>query len=944
MCSVDSDSTPLSVHNVTPCTNPGFSMAILNCQSISSKKAVFANFVSVNSPDIIVGCESWLSPSISTSEVFPAGFTVYRKDRSDGYGGVFIACQNSLVSEEINLNTNAEVVACRVHQSGSRPLVICSLYRPPRDDLVYMKALCDTLTDIVTNHPNSPIWIAGDINLPNVNWERNIINGNTYTAALCNLFLTFIVDCGLTQMVDFPTRRQNILDIFVTNRPSLVTACKPVPGISDHEAVLIDSLLIANVQSPVKRTIYKWNRADWDELNDTTNYFCNVFTSEFSIDTPIDQMWNKFKNFCLSILSSIPSKASSNNCTRPWITPLIKRLSKRKQRAYNTARLSHHQDDWALYYRLKKECQHECRKAYNNYVMSLIDDNNNISKRMWSYVKSKRTDHCGVATLKQDDESFTTPGDKAEILNNYFSSVFTSEDISTIPTLDYANFPNISPVIIHNEGIIKLLSNLNEHKAKGPDEIPTMILKKLSVPISPALTLIFQASLHQCKIPTEWKIANIVPVFKKGDRSNPGNYRPVSLTCVCGKILEHVIYSHIFSHLKRYNILCDEQHGFQQNRSCETQLIGTVNEIAENMNEGKQTDVILLDFAKAFDKVPHARLCHKLSHYGINGALLKWIRSFLTDRTQQVIINGEKSSVSPVSSGVPQGTVLAPLLFLCYINDITKNISSSIKLYADDVLIYRRIDSDDDCRLLQRDLLILENWAHKWNMCFSPSKCEFLRITNNKDIINFQYSILNSQIKEVQQAKYLGVTLNNHLTWADHIQIITKKANSTYGFIHRNFHTCPTNIKCSHYLSLVRPILEYACTVWSPHYKTDIQMLEAVQRRAARLAVNCYSRYQSVTNILCQLSWTTLEERRDQMKLIMMYKIIHGLVFIQDILPLTYSSLNDISRGHTQRFIQPATRVDSYKHSFFPSTILLWNRLPANVVSSESLQQFKSNL
>ena len=249
---------------------------------------------------------------------------------------------------------------------------------------------------------------------------------------------------------------------------------------------------------------------------------------------------------------------------------------------------------------------------------------------MWSYVKSKRTDHCGIAPLKQDEKTFTTPKDKAEIFNNYFSSVYTSEDVSTIPTLDYTNFPNISPVIIHNEGFINLLSDLKEHKAKGPDEIPTISLKRLSTSVSPALILIliFQASLHQCKIPTEWKTANIVPVFKKGDRSNPGNYRPVSLTCVCSNLLEHVIYSHIFSHLKKYKILCEEQLGFQQNRSCETQLIGTVNDIAENMNAGKQTDVILLDFAKAFDKVPHVHLCHKLSHLGLMVPSLSGSRVF----------------------------------------------------------------------------------------------------------------------------------------------------------------------------------------------------------------------------------------------------------------------------------------------------------------------------
>ena len=210
-------------------------MAVLNCQSVFSKKASFVNFISDHSPNIIAGCESWLSPSVSNSEIFPPGYTAYRKDRSDGYGGVFVACQNGIVSAKLNLNTNAEVVACRVDQYESQPLIICSLYCSLNNDLIYMKALCDTLADIADNYPDSPIWIAGDINLPNVKWERNCISGNAYTAALCNLFINFIEDYGLTQMVDFPTRRQSILDIFITNHPSLVTDCKPVPGISDHE-------------------------------------------------------------------------------------------------------------------------------------------------------------------------------------------------------------------------------------------------------------------------------------------------------------------------------------------------------------------------------------------------------------------------------------------------------------------------------------------------------------------------------------------------------------------------------------------------------------------------------------------------------------------------------------------------------------------------------------
>ena len=562
---------------------------------------------------------------------------------------------------------------------------------------------------------------------------------------------------------------------------------------------------------------------------------------------------------------------------------------------------------------------------------------------MWSYIKSKKVDHCGVAPLRHNDRTYTDSKDKASILNDYFASVFVSED-GSMPTLDSNSFPDISPLLIHDEGVANLLSSLDDHKASGPDEIPTTLLKKLATVISPVLTRIFQASLHQCLIPMDWKSANVVPVFKKGERSIPSNYRPVSLTCICSKLLEHIIYSHIFLHLKKYDILCEEQHGFRANRSCETQLISTVNDIAENMDAGKQTDVILLDFSKAFDRVSHMRLCHKLHHLGINGSLLAWIKCFLSERTQRVIVNGQRSSPSVVLSGVPQGSVLGPLLFLCYINDIISGISSPIKLYADDVLIYRIIDNEDDCKMLQRDLDLLQTWAHKWNMSYNPVKCEFLRITNKQNRTYFPYSIQDTLIREVTQAKYLGVTLNNKLTWNNHIANITGKANSVHGFMHRNFNNCPSKIKSALYKSMMRPILEYAGNVWSPHCDKDIQCMERVQRRAARFAANCYSRYHSVTDMMQKLNWPTLKQRRNESKLVMMYKIIHGYVHIQSTLPLVQSFTNGVTRGHHNKYLQPATRTDVYKYSFFPSAIKLWNTLPEELIDAKTIDEFKNLL
>ena len=287
----------------------------------------------------------------------------------------------------------------------------------------------------------------------------------------------------------------------------------------------------------------------------------------------------------------------------------------------------------------------------------------------------------------------------------------------------------------------QLLHNLKPHKAAGPDRLPSRFLKEVANEIALPLSLIFQASLNQGAPPVVWKSAMVVPVFKKGSRSDPSNYRPISLTCICSKIFEHIIYSCLSNHLETYHILQDQQHGFRHHRSCETQLITTIHDLAQSLNHGGQCDVMLLDFCKAFDKVPHLRLFYKLHHYGIRGSVLTWITDFLTDRSQRVILDNKESNPCSVLSGVPQGTVLAPLLFLIYINDLPLHVSNKVRLYADDVILYSHIHSVNDCHNLQQDLDKLTEWSHKWQMIFNPKKCEFLRITNKKNPIPHTYYI-----------------------------------------------------------------------------------------------------------------------------------------------------------------------------------------------------------
>ena len=325
--------------------------------------------------------------------------------------------------------------------------------------------------------------------------------------------------------------------------------------------------------------------------------------------------------------------------------------------------------------------------------------------------------------------------------------------------------------------------------------------------MAPAYRLLFQASLNQGKVPEDWKRATIVPLFKKGDKARAVNYRPVSLTSISSKLLEHIIiHSNIMDHLDHFNVLDNAQHGFRQKRSCETQLITTLNDFTNCLNNKQQIDAVLLDFSKAFDKVDHAGLLTKLKHLGINNALLSWIESFLTGRTQQVVVDGSESSPKPVLSGVPQGTVLGPLLFLIYINDIGHSLSqgTKIRLFADDSLLYRVIKSKEDGLLLQKDLDALQKWEVTWKMEFHPQKCQLLRITNKVNFIKSSYSIHGFTLEETSSAKYLGITIDSKLNWKDQIKSTIKKSNRSLAFLRRNLRKCPRRVKAECYKTPVR--------------------------------------------------------------------------------------------------------------------------------------------
>ena len=501
-------------------------------------------------------------------------------------------------------------------------------------------------------------------------------------------------------------------------------------------------------------------------------------------------------------------------------------------------------------------------------------------------------------------------------------------------------FPSIGPLIIHATGVEKQLRQLNPSKASGPDEIPPRLLKLVAHEIAPALSFVFQQSYESGVVPAQWKQALVSPVHKSGDKSDPTNYRPISLTCICGKVMEHIMLSHISKHLAVHNILADSQHGFRQGLSTTTQLTSVIHEWSSCLQKRSQTDAVFLDFQKAFDRVPHHRLFSKLQYYGITGDSLMWIKSFLADRQQAVVVNGAKSSWKEVTSGVPQGSVIGPTLFLIFINDIKDNLKSPIRLFADDCVIYREILSELDHQILQEDLQKLSSWAETWLMTFNIKKCAVVSITRKRHPNTYQYYLCSEEIPRSNEYKYLGITITADLRWNRHCQTIRQNASKTLGLIRRTLHPCSREVKAQAYSSLVRPKLEYGSQAWNPCTHSNINNLEQVQKAAARFVMCDYKRSTSSTHLISQLGWDSLHTRRLLDQCALFFKIHHHLASMP--LPpginlATYHGRHD----HALKYSVPKATVDVYKYSFYPRTIWIWNHLPSQVVLCTGLTSFK---
>ena len=506
-----------------------------------------------------------------------------------------------------------------------------------------------------------------------------------------------------------------------------------------------------------------------------------------------------------------------------------------------------------------------------------------------------------------------------------------------IPQLQDESLINID---ITSDLVSKLLKELDPTKAQGPDGLPAKVLKELHNEISVPLSILFQNSVDQGKIPNEWKKAEVIALFKKGSKTDPGNYRPVSLTCITCKVLEKIIRDAIVKHFTQNKLYSECQHGFRTKRSCITQLLEAMEYFTSKLDIGESVDVIYLDFKKAFDTVPHARLMIKLSAYGLNGKLKDWINNFLSNRTQRVRVGTSVSQEAKVLSGIPQGSILGPILFTIFINDLPEKVKSVCKIFADDTKLYNISNNSTD---LQNDLNVIMEWSQKWKLDFNIQKCKTLHIGNKNPKHKYYMKTQSNQsdIIECDNEKDLGVIFDKSLKFDTHIQKAVAKGNQVIGLIRRSFDFIDKDVFLKLYTALVRPHLEYGNVIWHPNLKRQSISLEKVQKRATKMVKECKN--MTYSQRLKYLNLPSLKGRRLRGDLIQTYKILKNIDDI-DSENLFTKSLVTKTRNSQDKLYLSHCNTNLRKYCFTNRVIMHWNALSPSIKSAPNLNKFKNLL
>lgn len=888
-------------------------MALLlwNSNSLRNKTHYLELLIQTHDPLIVVITETHLDPSVSNTELRLHDFQIARRDRPSKGGGVLVAVKNlkGINVYSTFVDPTEELLAIRLSLFGLNICVV-AYYRPPTSSSLR------SLYDFFERSADCNFLLLGDFNFPDIQWGNNTL---CPSRQLSRDFLHFTQESGLSQVIDFPTHvKGNTLDLLFTNLDPHPCLIDGDTGLSDHSALTFNiSGFLPNHASPSRsrppKFILNFGKADLTNISTQLAVMNSQLVKMNECST--NQLWDFFKNKIIEIASAnIPSIKLRSKKT--WLTRETRTIIGKRRRFFHTYRAfptPRNLDQLNLISRLAKKLT---RRDYTKYIDTHITDSlhSGNSKPLFQLIARSRkgVKDSGVAQL----HDCSTDSAITQKFADMFKSVFTVDN-GCLPQVTGQPVPPQDDIEVSEAGLLTQLQSLNHCKGAGPDKLSPGILKCFAPHIAPSLTHIFSHSINTGCVPDDWRKANVVPVYKKGDRKDALNYRPISLTCISSKLIEHIIAHQMRLFLDNNNLLSVCQHGFRKKHSCESQLIHTLTDLAMFNNTSSQVDVIILDFSKAFDTVSHTKLIHKLRAFGFNSKLVCWIESWLDGRSFKVVVNGCSSQPTRVTSGVPQGSVLGPLLFLLYINDLPNKIScahTSIRLFADDAILYRPIHLPSDNLALQQQFSSVTKWAEDWQLRFNVTKCTSTSMLPVKS--QYIYHLQGAPLVCTHEFTYLGVKVSSSLSFDAHIRQTLQKASATLYMLMRALKKASPKAKRTSYFSICLPLLEYASEVWNPSLAYQIANFERINRKAFRWAYS-YKKFDSISKEMERAGWPTLLSRRVSKDKKTLDKILSNQLAVD------YARFTQHNNAYNTRGGNIRLNINSepMKHSFFNRTV-----------------------
>ena len=904
---------------------------------------------SVEKFDMFGICESYLNDSVDELDLNIHGFCnpPFRADcpsaNEHRKGGVCLYYKEYLpIKNRPELTKLKETIVCEIKLKNKKIFYILT-YRSPSQVLAadvesYCIELQSTLNKINKEKP-STIIITGDFNAKSKSFWEDEPTENLAGKKLSK----FMLDNCLEQLINLPTHSRNsetCIDLIFTNQPTHFTssAVLPSPIKTCHHSIVHGTLKFSVPSPPpYKRKLWSYNKADISTIREKVAL---IDWNEIFINKNVNEMTKLFNANILSIMDKyIPNKnVTIYDKDAPWINNHIKKKIKRKIKLHNKWKKTGN----IIFKNKFKELQSEIFKLVDE---AKIKHQQDICKKLnkpdnehvfWSTIK-RLTNNKKMANIPPIEEGLNTISnflEKAKIFNEYFASQCQplNYDVA-IPPLVFKTQSRINSVEISADQIANLICKLNPKKANGPDEISTSMLKICPTEVAIPLKLIFEKCLADMSYPDAWKHANVQPVHKKDGRHLKTNYRPISLLPITSKIFEKILFDATYRFLNANVLISKNQSGFRPNDSTINQLLAITNEIYENFEAYCETRALFLDISKAFDKVWHEGLIFKLKSNGISGNLLGLFENFLLNRKQRVVLNGQTSEFESLYSGVPQGSVLGPLFFLVYINDLTENIASKMKLFADDSSLFIKVNGIENTQsVLEQDLKTITDWAHQWKMKFNPdlskAAIEVIFSCKKKKPVHPQITFNNIPVLRENHTKHLGVILDEQLTFKKHVEEKIKVANKGLGLLRYLKKFANRYVLDKMYKMYIRPHLDYGDIIYHGQTNYICDILESVQYRAALIVSGCW-KGTNRTKLYNELGWESLYHRRHVRRLCLYYKIING---------------------HTPNFLLesikeiPAASTNRYLMSFFPYCMAYWENLEEDIKESLSISIFKNKL